>query len=239
MNEGDTDRALFSLSLSHEPGAADLVKSLTNATHDDPVPSADQVPQTQEQFNAWTDAGLAARKAGNWETALGLFTAASHATGIATPGEMAMVYGNLGLCQHNLGDDDTARQYMEWALPNLADDNSGTYDMVRKYIKDFGGAHETAADQTPASVQVAAGIEAYEKGDAHGARTALQAALHLDGPDEQKGRARYYLGAMDYQEHKYADARVHIEAAVQSAPEPEKGWAETALHWRWQEEPAP
>ena len=61
----------------------------------------------------------------------------------------------------------------------------------------------------------------------------------MEGPAEVKGRAHYYLGAMDYQEKKYADARNHFEAAVATAPDTERGWAETALHWHYDESAAP
>jgi tetratricopeptide (TPR) repeat protein len=237
MNDGDTDRALQSFGMSHEPGAADAVKSLTNATHDDPTPSPDVVPETLEQVFAWADAAAAATKAGDWELSLGLYTAVAGST-TASPGTIAVAEARAGIAAHHLGHDDIARQWMERALPNLADDE-GDLTTVRKLLHDYGGAHVDAADDTPAAAQVAAGIQAYESGDAHAARTALEAALHLDGPDEQKGRARYYLGAMDYQAHKYADARVHIEAAVQTAVEPERSWAEAALHWRWDEDQTP
>jgi len=80
-------------------------------------------------------------------------------------------------------------------------------------------------------------VEAYQLGDAAAARTALEAALHLDGPDEVKGRGHYYLGAMDYQEKKYAEARNHIEAASTSAPDPERAWATDMLTWHYDESP--
>lgn len=238
IQDGQTDRALVALHASHEPGAADLAKSLTNATHDDPTPTPDEVPQSQEQWEAWYHAAEAAAAAGNIELAHGLFIAAAQASNVASPGQIAYAQINAGVAASKLGDNAAARQWIEAALPHVSDDGSDTVAAARKMIQTLGGAAETAADDSPASAQVAAGVQAYENGDAHAARNDLAAALHLEGPDDQKARARYYLGSMDYQAHRYADARVHIEAAAQAAPEPERSWAQAALHWRWDEDPA-
>jgi tetratricopeptide (TPR) repeat protein len=237
IQDGDTDRALVALNASHEPGAADLAKSLTNATHDDPTPSPDTVPQSQEQWNAWFAAGEAAAAANNYELAMGLFMAAAQATGVAAPNQIAYAEINTGVSASKLGHNDTALQWIEFGLPKLTDDEP-IVATARDMIKKLGGAHEGASDQSPVAVQLAAGIEAYENGDAHGARAALEAVLHMDGPDDVKGRAHYYLGTMEYQAHQYAAARDHIDAAVHAASEPERSWAEAALQWRWDEHPA-
>lgn len=232
LNEGDTDTAHAFLNASEEPGAHDALQSMNNATHNDPTPSADHVPETTEQSDAWYAAGAAAMEAQDWDRALGLFQALQQTT-CNPPNQMARYEANIGVCLHAQGHDDLARQWFERALPNLSDD--ALIQHAREMLHTVGG--QVAADHSsPAAEQFTAGQQAYESGDAHAARTALEAALHLEGPDDLKGRAHYYLGALDYQERKYADARNHIEAAVHSAPEPERGWAEAALHWRWDED---
>jgi tetratricopeptide (TPR) repeat protein len=120
-------------------------------------------------------------------------------------------------------------------LSLLSDEEQIAYVSAR--IHALGGGLETAHDASPAAAQLAAGLIAYENGDTTAARAAFEAAIHLDGPAAEKARAHYYIGAMDYQHRRYANARNHIEAASQ-APEPERGWAAAMLQWRWDEQPA-
>jgi len=54
--------------------------------------------------------------------------------------------------------------------------------------------------------------------------------------DEAKGRAHYYLGMIAYHSHDFDVAREHLEAAANTAPAPELGYASEALRWRFQEE---
>jgi tetratricopeptide (TPR) repeat protein len=237
MQDGETDRALLALNASHEPGAAELAKSLINATHDDPTPSPNAVPQSQEQWAAWSAAAEAAARANDYELAMGLFMSAAQATDVASPEQIGVAEVNTGVSASRLGHNDVALQWIELGLPKLSDDEP-IVATAREMIHRLGGAREAAADQSPAAVQLAAGIEAYENGDAHGARAALEAVLHTDAPDDVKGRAHYYLGTMEYQAHQYAAARDHIDAAVHAASEPERSWAEAALQWRWDEHPA-
>lgn len=149
LNNGDADRALTSFEASHEPGAADAVKSLQNATHDDPTPSGDVVPETREQFEAWFAAGIAAKHSADLNLAYGLFVAAAGTTA-TTPGNIAMAEANAGIIAHDMGDDGLAGQWLEHALPNLADDDP-LLAKVRALLKRFGGAHVEADDDSPGS----------------------------------------------------------------------------------------
>lgn len=231
-SRGDTDMAVQFLSASHAPAAADALHALTNATTNDPTPAPEQVPATAEQLLAWIQAGDAALQASDWQRGYGLFIAATQSSQ-AAPGQAAYCYQQAGLAAEHLGDQEKAVQCYEQALPMMT--TPADADAVRQRLHALGGAQVGAADATPAATQVAAGINAYENGDATAAHTALSAALHLDGPDDQKARARYYLAAMDYQAARYADARVHVEAAASGAPEPERSWAHAMLQWRWDE----
>jgi tetratricopeptide (TPR) repeat protein len=234
LNRGDTDRAHLFLEASDEPGAAEALHSLNNATHDDPAPDPNVVPDTVERSESWYAAGTTAMQAGDWEKAYGLMLALTQTT-CNPPNEMARYQANVGMCLWNMNQNDTARQWLEHALPSLADEHLIT--QCRKALHDLGGG--VADDTTSAAAhQFSTALQAYESGDAHGARGGFEAALHAEGPDDVKGKAHYYLGAMDYQERRYADARDHVEAAVQTAPDPEKGWAQAMLAWRWDEQPA-
>ncbi|MDT4941790.1 MAG: hypothetical protein QOJ34_1879, partial [Pseudonocardiales bacterium] len=161
--------------------------------------------------------------------------ACSQSTAINT-GQLGSVYKSCGTSFEHLGKTAEARTSYEEALSLLSSADEIAY--VRERIHALGGGEATAADQSPASAQVAAGVIAYENGDATGAQTAFQAALHLEGPESEKGRAHYYLGAMAYQARHYAEARNHVENAVAHAPSPEQGWASSMLNWRWDEHPA-
>jgi tetratricopeptide (TPR) repeat protein len=235
QTRGDIDLAVHFLSSSHAPGAAEALHALKNATTNDPTPDPDKIPETAEQFAAWLHAATEAEAAQDWQRYSGLYRAAAQSPQ-AAPSQVGLCYRNLGLASEQLGDLESALRWYEQALPLMI--GSGAADEIRQRIHALGGGQVGAADDTPAATQVAAGINAYENGDAAAAHTALSAALHLEGPDEQKARARYYLGAMDYQAARYADARVHVEAAAAGAPEPERSWAHDMLQWRWDEHPA-
>jgi hypothetical protein len=84
----------------------------------------------------------------------------------------------------------------------------------------MASALSTDAQKSHAAYRLA--VEAHQLGNASAARAALEAALHLDGPDDVKGRAHYYPGAMDHQERRYADARNHLGAAATKAPVQER-----------------
>jgi len=231
-SRGDTDMAVQFLSASHAPGAAEALHALTNATTNDPTPSADQVPATAEQLLAWIHAGDTAVQGSDWHLAYGLFLAATQSPQ-AAPGEAAYCYQQAGLAAEHLGEHQKAVDCYERALPMMT--TPADADAVRQRLHVLGGGTATASGTSAADAQVASGIAAYENGDATTAHTDLSAALHLEGPDDQKARARYYLAAMDYQAGRYADARVHVEAAASGAPEPERSWAHAMLQWRWEE----
>lgn len=233
VNRGETDVAWNYAGYSHEPGVEDLKRSLDNATPNDPTPDPDVVPATMEQSDDWWTAGIAAKNAGDWDLMRRFFTSVSMST-CNPPNVIAKAEVLVGDALHEQGDVATARQWYEHALPNL--DDPAAIEIARQRLMDVGVvAH--ADHSSPAAQQVVDGVEAYELGDGARARTALEAALHLEGPAEVKGRAHYYLGAMDYQEKKYADARNHVEAAATSAPDPERGWAADMLTWHYDESP--
>jgi tetratricopeptide (TPR) repeat protein len=234
QTRGDTDLAVQFFTSSQAPGSAEALHALTNVTTNDPTPDPDVIPSTAEQLLAYIDDGYKAGQGGDWQRCLGIYLAATQSP-VAAPTQIGMSYYQCGVASEYLGDQEGAMRYYEQALPMMPDDENAAH--ARNRIAQLGGAQVAATGTTPSETQVAAGIQAYENGDAHAAHEALQAALHLEGPDDQKARARYYLAAMDYQNGHYADARNHVEAAVGNAPEPEKSWAEAMLHWRWEEEP--
>jgi tetratricopeptide (TPR) repeat protein len=234
QTRGDVDDAVLFLHASHDPAAKDVLHALTNATKDNLTPTPDQVPQTTEQTFAWWEAALAAERAQNFDLAHGLFEATAQSAHITT-GQQGTAIIRSAVALERLGQPDVARERYQRALSLLASEDEIAYASGR--INALGGGHETAHDSSPAATQVADGMVAYENGDAAAARAAFEAAIHLDGPTEEKARAHYYLGAMDYQHRRYADARDHIEAAA-AAPEPERGWAAAMLQWRWDEHPA-
>jgi tetratricopeptide (TPR) repeat protein len=231
VNRGQTDVAFDFLGWSNEPGTDELKKSLDNATPNDPAPDPDSPPATMEQTDDWWAAGVKAKQAGDWDLARRYFQSIAASTCNA-PNAIAKAEVNVGDALHHLGDDENARLWMEKALPNL--DDPDAVKLAREMLGGVG-VHSTADDSSPAAAQVVAGVEAYQLGDLAAARTALQAALHLDGPDDVKGRAHYYLGAMDYQDKHYAEARNHLEAAATGAPEQERDWATQMLSWHWEE----
>jgi len=233
LNRGERDQAFGFLSQSHEPGAHDLVQSIDNSTPNDPTPDPDVVPTSAEQVSDWINAAGTAADHGDHDRAARLFLAVANSSAAPEP-VIARAEAFAGENLLATGHADLARQWIERALPRLTDDTEAQH--FRGVLHGAGG--QAAGDtSSQAAHQVAVGVQAYETGDATAARTAFEAALHLDGPDTVKGRAHYYLGAMDYQARHYAQARDHVEAAVQTAPDPEKGWAHAMLGWRWDEVP--
>lgn len=236
QTRGDVDDAVVFFHASHDPGARDALHALTNATTHDRSPSPDDVPATAEEAFAWIDAALAAERNSDYQRAHDLFQAVVQCT-VLTPGQLGAAHMHIGISLEHLGQPDDARSSYAESVSLLSD--AGQLEYVRGRIKALGGGAAEADDDSGAAAQVAAGLAAYENADAAGARAAFEAALHLDGTVEEKGRAHYYLGSMDYQAGRYADARNHVEAAVAGAPEPERSWAESMLQWRWDQNPAP
>lgn len=228
---GDIDDAVLHLRASNDPAARDMLHALTDATEDDPTPTPEQIPQTTEQSFAWWEAAVDAEQAQNFDLAHGLFEATAQSEHL-NPGQQGTALVHSAMALEQIGQSDLARQRYERCLSLLSTEDELAF--VSDRIHALGGGQETAHDSSPAATQVAAGMVAYENGDATAARAAFEAAIHLDGPAEEKARAHYYLGAMDYQHRRYADARNHIEAAS-TAPEPERGWAAAMLQWRWDE----
>ena len=232
QTRGDIDDAVTFLHASHEPAAKDALHALTNATTNDPTPSVEQIPQTTEQTFAWYEAALAAEGGQNFDLAHGLFEATAQ-SGHATSGQQGTALIHSAMALERLGQPDAARERYQRCLSLLSDEDQLGYATGR--IHALGGGQQTAHDSSPAATQLAAGMVAYDNGDAAAARAAFEAAVHLDGPAQEKARAHYYLGAMDYQHRLYANARNHVEAAAAGASEPERGWAVAMLQWRWDE----
>jgi tetratricopeptide (TPR) repeat protein len=232
---GDTDEAIVFFRASHLPAAHDALHAMENATTDDRQPDPTQVPASAEEAFAWIDAALAAEHAGDWQRAHDFYEVIMQAT-VLTPGQLGTAYVRSATTSEHLGNLEAAKKRYEESLSLLADADQLSYARAR--IKALGGGEAAADDGSRAAAQVAAGLIAYENGDGTGARSAFEAALHLDGTDEERGRAHYYLAAMDYQAGQFANARNHLEDALASAPEPERSWAQGMLHWRWDENPA-
>lgn len=234
MNRGDTDMAFFFAAQSHEPGVADLLHSLDNATPDDPAVDPDVVPQTIEQTEDWWNAGTAARQAGDYALSQRIFYSVAMST-CNPPITVAKAEFLVAEALHHAGDDENARPWLEKALPNL----EGT-ELLEPARTMFGeiGVVSHPDPSSPAAQHVVDGVESYQYGDLLAAKASLEAALHADGPDEVKGRAHYYLGVLDYQGQHFADARNHLDLAVASAPDQERGWAAQMLTWEWQETPS-
>lgn len=232
QTRGHIDDAVVFFHASGDPAAKEALHALTNATTNDPTPDPDVIPASAEQAWAWVEAARLADDAHDYERAVGLYNGAGH-SGFLTPGQNAQAFMHAGIALEQLGRTDDARHTYETAISHASDQADLAYIAGR--IKALGGGESSPDDNSPAAAQVAAGVIAYQNGDASGARTAFEAALHLDGSDAEKGRAQYYLGAMDYQAHQYANARNHVEAAAHNAPDPERSWAVDMLHWRWDE----
>jgi tetratricopeptide (TPR) repeat protein len=232
---GDIDKAVSFFHASHDPAAHDALQALTNATTHDRDPDPTVVPETAEEAFAWIEAALTAEGAKDWQRAHDFYEVILQAT-VLTPGQLGTAYSRSGIALEQLGRPDEAKARYEQSLSLLADNDQLAYAHGR--IKELGGGDAAPDDDTAASAQVAAGLTAYENSDATAARTAFQAALHLDGTVDEKGRAHYYIAAMDYQENHFADSRNHLEAALKDAPEPERSWAQGMLAWRWDEQPA-
>lgn len=242
QTRGDTDAAVIFFHASHDPAAHDALHALTNATTHDREPDPTVVPDTAEEAFAWIEAALTAEQAKDWQRAADFYAVILQSAAL-TPGQQGMAYMRSGICLEQLGGTDNARTMYELSLSLLAD--RGQLEYAQERIKALGGGHAFAGPDAPipdddsaAAAQIEAGQVAYENADAAGARAAFEAALHLDGTAQVKGRAHYYLAAMDYQAGHYADARNHLDAALASAPDPERGWAAAMLHWRWDENPA-
>ena len=231
LNNGDHDAARTWAASSSDPAAADLMHSIDNAAGPAQADITRPPANDHETELYWAE-GTKARSANDLPTAAAWFDQIIKSSAIP-PETRARAEVVMALILHGQGDDKNARAWMEHAWPNLVDE-----ELIKaaRDLYDQIGVHVQDDTSSPAAHQLAAGIEAFELGDAAAARPALEAAMHLDGAtDEIKGRAGYYIGAMDYQEHKYADARDHLERAAAIAPDPEKTWAHEMLHSRWEE----
>jgi tetratricopeptide (TPR) repeat protein len=179
QTRGDIDDAVMFLQASRDPAASAVLHALTNATRNDPTPTPDQVPQTTEQTFAWYEAALAAEHAQDFDLAHGLFEATAQSAH-ANTGQQGTALIHSAMALEHLGQPEAARDQYERSLSLLSDEAQLAY--VADRIHALGGGHETAHDSSPAATQVAAGLVAYEDGDAAAARTAFEAAIHVDGP---------------------------------------------------------
>ena len=232
-DRGYPSRAFDFLRQSHEPGARELLESIESTRfrgeHQQPHPG--HVPWDPIEIERWTEAAEAASAAGEYERAAGLYRDLANSFGVSEEmGARAQVLSGQNLLA--AGHPDTARDWLEQALPRLTDE--ADIEQVQELLRRIGGSVADDAS-SPGAHQVAVGRQAYEAGDAGAARSAFEAALQLDGPDTARGRAHYYLGAMDYQAGHYAQARDHLEAAAADAPSPEGIWARSMLALRWED----
>ena len=230
LNRGDHEQARRFAWESSDTGAKDLLSSLDNATTDATPDPNRAVVGTEEADRYWR-LGTEARGNGDSLAASQWFIAIATGSDLA-PNYIAQAEFNVAQCLISLGEEATARGWLERALPNLTDPAS--VEFCRKILGKVG-VHGVTSD-IPAVKQLDAGIESFQLGDLAAARAALEAALHLDGStDEVKGRAEYYLGSMAFQAKQYADARDHLGRASTLAPDPEKSWAHEMLQWEWQD----
>jgi tetratricopeptide (TPR) repeat protein len=231
LGRDDHENAYRFAEQSTDPGAAEIIHMLRNLNPLQPDP--DRVPTGIEQVDEYWKEGNKAADSKDFATAARWFGAIVQATGLEiTVTAWAEVV--LAKYLHELGDDTTARAWLEKALPNI---NDGSEAMAAATeLSGQIGVRTVVDNSSPAAAQYQAGLEAFRLGDTAAARTAFEATMHLDGADDElKGKAEYYLGSIDFHAHQYANARDHLEHAVEKAPDPEKTWAQQLLQEHWQE----
>ena len=234
MNRGDHEAAYF-FADSAGPEGKDLVKSLRNAAPQAAPPDPARPPATMEELDDYWELAATASKASDWNAVIGWYGIMAESP-VVTADQKARCWLAVARALHAIGDDDTARQWVAAAIPNL--EGSPEEMAAAQDLATVLGTHTHVSDPagSPAEQQLNDGIEDYQLGNAAGARTKLEAALHLQGATaELKGKAEFYIGSMDYQAQQYAEARDRLERAVSQAPEPEKTWAAQMLAERWQE----
>jgi tetratricopeptide (TPR) repeat protein len=233
---GDIDGALGFLESSNEPGKDDLVVALRAQMPDQAVDPSSP-PQTMEACERYLDSISDALERGDWTTVDALVLAFQDTPVDVGVGRHAVAQAARGRALVHLGRNDEARTALEYAVANT--NSTIVVTQAREALQQIG-VHVDDGDnpyQTADSELLLAGIAAFEQGDEFVAMTELQSVVDsTDAGATDKGRAHFYLGSMAYHGKKFDEARTHLHAAQNDAPDPEKGWAADMLSWRWQEE---
>ncbi len=233
---GDTDGALGFLESSNEPGKHDLEIALRAAMPDQAVDPSNP-PQTTEACERYLESINDAFDRSDWTTVEALVLAYQDTPVDVGIGRHAVAQTYRGVALVHLGRNDEARPVLEYVLANS---NSPTrLKQARDALLQIGVQVDDGGNpyQTDDSELLLAGIAAFEHGDELVAMTELQSVVDSDAAGAtDKGRAHFYLGSMAYHNRKFEEARTHLHAAQQDAPDPERGWAADMLSWRWQED---
>lgn len=234
-NQGNTSEAYRFAQLSHHPGAADLLRSIDNATPDLAV-DPNRVPETSEEAQSYWSQAVAALDSNDNATAAALFEVLANCEAISISAR-GIAHIKLGTVLHRQGHDDAARKWAEAGLPLVVSGDGA--EEARTLLRTLGvQVVDDNPYETEGSLALIAGIEAYERGESAAARASLETALaSTSSTSEDKGRAAYYLGAIAYYDHDFAVARTHLHQARTDAPAAERAWAAEMLEWRWQETP--
>ena len=220
------------------PAGADLLKVLDAKTPDAAV-DPNVVPETPEMLMRYVNAVTAANATKDYAT-FDQLVARVLESGVAMPGQRSEIALLMG---QSLFDRGFADQAEEWAEHSLAQSSGANADEARALIAKIRDSKLTsgAEDQRVITYgfELTAGIESFEAGAGDKGRAMFERVIaDTSGlnDDQAKGRARYYLGVIAYQEHHFDVAREHFEFAVDNAAAPELGFAAEALRWRYQEE---
>ncbi len=233
---GDIDGALGFAAYTVEPGTNDLLIALRAAMPDQAVDPS-EVPQTYEACERYTESIVNAFERSDWTTVDALVLAYQDTPVDVGVGRHAICQTYRGVALVHLGRNDEARPVLEYVLANSANEESLTraraaLAQIGYQIDDGGNPYETADSQ-----MLLTGIAAFERGDATTAATELQSVVDSsDAGATDKARAHFYLGSMAYHARRFEEARTHLHTAQSDAPDPEQGWANDMLSWRWQED---
>ncbi|MEP7048576.1 MAG: hypothetical protein ABI949_17930 [Ilumatobacteraceae bacterium] len=237
MGQGNDDEAYRWLEAAG-PAGADLLKILDAKTPDAAV-DPDVVPATPEVLTRYINAINAANASHDHATFDALVARVMESDAVV-PGQRSQV--ELLMAQ-NLLDRGMAAEAQEWAQAALAESSGSNADEARKVIEKATDAQGLSAIDDNRSItyglELAAGLQQFEAGMGDKGKSMFERVVADNtglNDDEAKGRARYYLGAIAYQEHDFDVAREHFEFAADNAGSPEIGYAAEALQWRYREE---
>ncbi len=233
---GDIDGALGFAAYTTEPGTQELLTALRAAMPDQAVDPS-EVPQTYEACERYAQSIVDAFGRSDWTTVDSLVLAYQETTVDIGVGRHAVYQTYRGVALVHLGRNDEARPVLEYVLANSIDedrlkDARAALAQIGYQVDDGGNPYETADSQ-----MLLTGIAAFERGDETTATTELQSVVDSnDAGATDKGRAHFYLGSMAYHARRFEEARTHLHTAQSDAPDPEQGWANDMLSWRWQED---
>ena len=230
---GETDDAYRWARQSTHPGAADLLRSIDNATPDEPV-DPNRVPETFEEATSYVVQAQHAFDTGDLATAEALYGVLVQCTALP-PGGLGHCQIRYGAILIQQGRNDDARAWIESGLPvadaTYAAEARRLLQQIGIHVSDGGNPYETEG-----SKHLVDGITAFERGDGAAAQQELLAAYQSDSStSEDRARAAYYLGSMAVAAHDYDTARTYLDEAAASAPATEQAWAAQLLASRWQE----